>query len=102
MPFVIGEFGNYGAGSQAVDVDSLVYDGALSTTEYLIRMLNNGVAGLARWEFHIYGDTWRNLEPLHKMIRFISLNHMGRLLYTLYNLQVCETRLEGNGNFYLR
>lgn len=64
MPFVIGEFGNYGAGSQAVDVDSLVYDGALSTTEYLIRMLNNGVAGLARWEFHIYGDTWRNFGAL--------------------------------------
>ncbi len=64
LPFVIGEFGNYGAGSQAVDVDTLVYDGALSTTAYLFRMLNHGAAGLARWEFHIYGDTWRNFGAL--------------------------------------
>jgi hypothetical protein len=64
LPFVIGEFGNYGAGSKAVDDDEKVYDGALSTTAYLFRMLNQGVAGLARWEFHIYGDTWRNFGAL--------------------------------------
>ncbi len=64
LPFVIGEFGNYGAGAQAVENDSLVYDGALSTTAYLIRMLNNGVNGLARWEFHIYGDAHRNFGAL--------------------------------------
>lgn len=64
LPFVIGEFGNYGAGSKAVDDDSKVYDGALSTTVYLIQMLNNGASGLARWEFHIYGDTWRNFGAL--------------------------------------
>lgn len=64
LPFVIGEFGNYGAGSQAVDDDVRVYDGALSTTAYLFRMLNIGAAGLARWEFHIYNDKWRNFGAL--------------------------------------
>jgi hypothetical protein len=64
LPFVIGEFGNYGAGSQAVDDDNKVYDGALSTTAYLFSMLNAGAAGLARWEFHIYSDTWRNFGAL--------------------------------------
>lgn len=64
LPFVIGEFGNYGAGSQAVDNDAKVYDGSLSTTAYLVQMLNHGAAGLARWEFHIYGDTWRNFGAL--------------------------------------
>ena len=64
LPFVIGEFGNYGAGSKAVDDDDKVYDGALSTTAYMFRMLNAGAAGLARWEFHIYSDTWRNFGAL--------------------------------------
>ncbi|HLF33927.1 MAG TPA: hypothetical protein VI583_06805 [Cyclobacteriaceae bacterium] len=67
LPFVIGEFGNYGAGSQAVDDDVKVYDGALSTVTYLIRMLNHGAAGLARWEFHTYGDSWRNFGALTSM-----------------------------------
>jgi hypothetical protein len=67
LPFVICEFGNYGAGSKAVDDDAKVYDGALSTIAYLFRMLNHGAAGLARWEFHIYGDTWRNFGALTSM-----------------------------------
>ncbi len=64
LPFVIGEFGNYGAGSQAVDDDERVYSGAMSTVAYLMRMINQGASGLARWEFHLYGDTWRNFGAL--------------------------------------
>lgn len=64
VPFVISEFGNYGRGSGAVDDDNLVYSGALSTTAYLIRMINHGAAGLARWEFLLYGTEWRNFGAL--------------------------------------
>lgn len=64
IPFVISEFGNYGGGNGSVDDDKQVYDGALSTTAYLIRMINRGVAGLARWEFLIYGNEWRNFGAL--------------------------------------
>ncbi len=67
LPFVIGEFGNYGNGSGPVDNDEMVYRGALSTTSYLISMLNHGVAGLARWEFHIYGEKWRNFGALTRL-----------------------------------
>ena len=64
LPFVIGEFGNYGNGSGPVDRDDSVYNGALSTTAYLLRMLNAGASGLARWEFLIYGNRWRNFGAL--------------------------------------
>lgn len=64
IPFVISEFGNYGGGNGSVDDDNQVYDGALSTTAYLIRMINQGTAGLARWEFLIYGNEWRNFGAL--------------------------------------
>lgn len=64
IPLVISEFGNYGKGNGSVDDDNQVYDGALSTTAYLIRMLNHGTAGLARWEFLIYGNEWRNFGAL--------------------------------------
>ena len=64
VPFVISEFGNYGCGSGALDSDEEVYSGALSTAAYLIRMVNHGAAGLARWEFLIYGNKWRNFGAL--------------------------------------
>lgn len=64
VPFVISEFGNYGRASGPVNDDKQVYNGALSTTAYLIQMINNGVAGLARWEFSIYGNDWRNFGAL--------------------------------------
>ena len=64
VPFVISEFGNYGRGSGRVDDDQEVYSGALSTVAYLIRMINSGAAGLARWEFLIYGDQYRNFGAL--------------------------------------
>lgn len=64
VPFVISEFGNYGWGPGSVDDDKEVYSGTLSTIEYLIRMINQGVAGLARWEFLIYGNEWRNFGAL--------------------------------------
>jgi hypothetical protein len=67
LPFVIGEFGNYGNEPGPVDNDDMVYKGALSTTSYLIRMLNRGVSGLARWEFHIYGQKWRNFGALTRL-----------------------------------
>ena len=64
IPFVISEFGSYGRGPGSVDDDKQVYDGALSTIAYLIRMINHGAAGLARWEFLIYGNEWRNFGAL--------------------------------------
>jgi hypothetical protein len=61
---VISEYGNYGSGSGPLNDDEKVYDGALSVAAYAIRMINNGVSGLARWEFSIYGNDWRNFGAL--------------------------------------
>lgn len=64
LPVVISEFGNYGARAGAVDDDAAVYDGAISTAELVVRLLNVGVAGFARWSFEAYGDRWRNFGAL--------------------------------------
>jgi hypothetical protein len=106
LPFVIGEFGNYGAGSKAVDDDAKVYDGALSTTAFLFRMLNHGAAGLARWEFHIYGDTWRNFGALtetdpdyvFKPYGPVFYPHAITSRYVKPGWKVRETWVEGNND----
>jgi hypothetical protein len=105
LPFVIGEFGNYGAGSGPVDNDGKVYDGALSTTAYMFRMINLGVAGLARWEFHIYGNEWRNFGALTGMDSNFIFKPYGPVFYphaitaryVRPGWKVRETRVEGEG-----
>lgn len=105
-PLVISEFGNYGNGSGPVDDDDEVYDGALSTTAYLIRMMNKGVAGLARWEFAIYGRHWRNFggltnaDGLHLFRPYapVYFPHAITARYVEPGWQVRRTQVENGGD----
>ena len=107
VPFVISEFGNYGMGPGAVDDDKQVYNGALSTIAYLIRMINRGTAGLARWEFLIYGANWRNFGALTSMDQDYVFRPYGPIFYphaiTARYIKpgwyVCKVRVEADGDF---
>jgi len=107
VPFVISEFGNYGMGSGAVDNDKQVYNGALSTIAYLIRMINRGTAGLARWEFLIYGSKWRNFGALTSMDQDYVFRPYGPIFYphaiTARYIKpgwhVCKVQVEPVGDF---
>lgn len=63
-PVIVGEYGNFGAGSGQVNDDAQVYTGSISCANLVVRYLNAGVKGFAEWEYCIYGDTYKNFGAL--------------------------------------
>jgi hypothetical protein len=69
VPFLVGEFGNYGGGSGEVKGDEEIYLGSLSTSELVLRGAQAGVNGFLRWEYKPYAGGWRNFGALTSEVR---------------------------------
>ena len=69
IPFAIAEFGNMGGGSGAVVGDDAIFAGSISTAELVTGAAQAGVNGFLRWEYRVYGGSWRNFGALTSQSR---------------------------------
>ncbi len=65
VPIVLGEYGNFGGGPGTVpDEPNIIYIGAVSLAETVIRLINVGVDGFLQWQFGMPQDGHYNTNAL--------------------------------------